>query len=167
MDLVIRDATVADAAGIAPVHVRSWQAAYRGLFSDDLLDGLDIGQRTEQWTSTLSRPSEGARLVAEVDGTIVGFLVGTRTSPSLRGAGEVFSIYLDPAHWRGGMGSTLLGEGVATLRCDGAIPIVLWVLEGNDPSRRFYEAKGWRADGATRADVIAGESAVHVRYRLD
>ena len=38
--LTVRRATPEDAAGVAGVHVRSWQVAYRGLLPDDYLDGL-------------------------------------------------------------------------------------------------------------------------------
>ena len=167
MNSVIREAVLADAAAIAPVHVRSWQRAYRGLMSDSLLDGLDVGQRIEHWASILSTPNEGARLVVEVDGVVVGFLVATRASPSSPDCAEVFSIYLDPDHWRGGLGARLLTAGVAALRAPGPLPVVLWVLDGNDGACRFYEAQGWRADGASRDDVMFDEVIPHVRYRLD
>jgi hypothetical protein len=45
----IRPATAEDAAGIAAVHVRSWQVAYRGQLPDALLDSLSVDQRTRWW----------------------------------------------------------------------------------------------------------------------
>src|ERR1700761_8473589 len=38
-ETIIRDATVADAAAIAGIHIRAWQAAYRGMLADEILDG--------------------------------------------------------------------------------------------------------------------------------
>lgn len=164
---LIRELTVSDAAAMAPVHIRSWQAAYKGLISQSHLDGLDVDQRTSMWISLLSDPNEGARLIAEVDGEVVGFLVGSRISKTTAGAGEIYSIYLDPDHWRAGLGARLLAEGVAQLRVISAIPLVLWVVDGNERALRFYEARGWRSDGATRGDVIGDQLVPHVRYRLD
>jgi hypothetical protein len=43
--LSVRAATPDDAAAVAGVHVRSWQAAYRGLIADAYLDGLNPDDR--------------------------------------------------------------------------------------------------------------------------
>lgn len=42
---------------------------------------------------------------------------------------------------------------------------LLWVLATNDRARRFYEAGGWRPDGATTRDDSRGFSLFEVRYR--
>ena len=68
----IRTANTDDAAAIAEVHVRSWQAAYRGVFPDDVLDGPDgstgevvaIYARPEAWGTGAGR----ALMMAALDG---------------------------------------------------------------------------------------------------
>jgi hypothetical protein len=45
----IRAATISDAYGIAEIQVAGWQAAYRGLMPDSLLDGLSVPKREEMW----------------------------------------------------------------------------------------------------------------------
>ena len=45
-EVVVRLAHVDDAAGIADVHVRSWQEAYAGIVPDSYLTGLDAHERT-------------------------------------------------------------------------------------------------------------------------
>ncbi len=73
-DLVIRDATPDDAQGIAIVHVKTWQCAYRGQMPDSLLDGLSVEKRTEGWRTQLQAPPEGRHtFVAEINGAIVGW----------------------------------------------------------------------------------------------
>jgi GNAT superfamily N-acetyltransferase len=46
---------------------------------------------------------------------------------------------------------------------------ILWVLDGNDRARSFYEREGWSPDGATREenvyDIISNVS--RFRRRLD
>jgi hypothetical protein len=61
---MVRLATAADAAPLAAVHIRSWQWAYRGLMPDHVLAGLDIEQRTERWTTTLTDLHDTAVLLA-------------------------------------------------------------------------------------------------------
>ena len=45
----IRAARMQDVPQIAVVHVRSWQAAYRGLLPQAYLDALDPAQRISRW----------------------------------------------------------------------------------------------------------------------
>jgi hypothetical protein len=53
---------VDDADAIAPVHVRSWQAAYRGFMPDEVLDGLDVGRCTRSmWIPSTGALARGGR----------------------------------------------------------------------------------------------------------
>ena len=61
---VIRKATVDDAYGIASVHVRSWQVAYRGHMPDDFLDRLDVEKRMNMWRA-LTQDSDKIIFIAE------------------------------------------------------------------------------------------------------
>jgi hypothetical protein len=40
----------------------------------------------------------------------------------------------------------------------------LWVLEDSERSRRFYEAGGWRPDGAAVVDTTDGAALTKLRY---
>lgn len=64
-----------DAAGIAAVHVISWQHAYAGLIPQDYLDSLSVQDRTQSWERNLTRPPTPgvATLVVELDLRIIGF----------------------------------------------------------------------------------------------
>ena len=78
----VRLATSSDAAGIAAVHVQSWQLGYRGLIDDAVLDRLSIAERGRRWTAILSNAQPGvATLVAEIaDGSHVGFCSGSASA---------------------------------------------------------------------------------------
>ena len=67
-----RLATTGDAAGIARVHVATWQAAYRGVLPQAYLDALQPADRLPLWETELSAPT-GATVVAEHDSEVVGF----------------------------------------------------------------------------------------------
>ena len=53
--MIIQDAELRDARGIAEVHVRSWQAAYVGIVPDEDLARLSVDQREQFWTQILSK----------------------------------------------------------------------------------------------------------------
>jgi ribosomal protein S18 acetylase RimI-like enzyme len=162
--MLIRDATPDDATGIATVRVLAWQAAYRGLLPQDGLDRLSIEKDTEIWRNRLAhRPAEAVLLVADAGG-VIGFCTG---GPDRDGdsAGEIYALYVHPDRWLGGTGTRLLDEATDRLAAGGFDQLVLWVLATNLGARRFYESRGWVADGAEKGDEIFGFALHETRYR--
>ncbi|WP_137992340.1 GNAT family N-acetyltransferase [Streptomyces vilmorinianum] len=166
----IREALPADAAAIAAVHVRSWQAAYRDLLPGPYLDGLDVEERTAVWAARLGAPERPAVLVAqEPGGRVTGFCC-FRAWPSdgdldPATTGEIAALYALPEVWGTGVGRGLLAASVEALAAAGFREAALWVLADNDRGRRFYEAAGWRADGTVVQDTTAGRTLDELRYR--
>jgi GNAT superfamily N-acetyltransferase len=165
----VRAAVVEDAEQIADVHVRSWQAGYRGLLPQDYLDGLDPAARVparRQLLEASDLPRTGT-LVAADDGQVVGFAhVGpSRDEDADSSVGEVFAIYLAPGAWGKGHGRELMAAALADLVQAGYRQATLWVLEPNARARRFYEAAGFRPDGASMEDDSRGFPLAEIRYR--
>ena len=161
----VRQARVADAPAMGRLHVRAWQAAYRGQMPDDYLERLRPEDRAAYWDGVLRREDRGgAVLVAERAGEVVGF-AAAGPSPDPEGAGELYAINLDPDHWGTGAGRALLAAAQAELARLGLAESVLWVLAGNARARRFYERAGWGADGTERTSEAFGVSVLEVRYR--
>ncbi len=168
--MTVRPATPADAAALAEVHVRGWQAAYRGLVPQSYLDGLDPAARLpgwQQWLRELQPP--GAILVLDAgDGRVGGFAtVGASRDPDTdpRLVGEIMAIYVDPARWRRRGGSQLMAAALERLAAFGFGQAVLWVLESNARARHFYAATGWHPDGMSKVDEERGFPLTEVRYR--
>jgi ribosomal protein S18 acetylase RimI-like enzyme len=170
MTLVVRRARPSDAAGIATVHVGSWQRAYRGLIAQDYLDSLWVPERTRTWEQILGDPSRpgAATLVAELDGEVIGFASTgpSRDADAQADTGELWGLYLDPDRWGSGHGHTLYTRAMGDLRASGVATATLWVLTTNQRARRFYEQHGWLPDGAEKVDR-RGDLVLHEsRYRL-
>lgn len=161
-DLRVRRATIADAEAIARVHVRTWQAGYRGIVPDAHLDGLDERARARAWRATLGEGSDV--LVVERDGSVVGF-ANWGPSRDADGAGvvELYAIYVLASAWGTGVGPLLLAAAVEEMRAATG-RATLWVLRDNGRARRFYEREGWSHDGGTMDDD-RGDFVLHeVRY---
>lgn len=98
----VRQARAGDAKAIAAVHVRSWQAAYRGMMRQDYLDGLDPAQREALWDSVLAEnawPRAGI-LVLEDRATVAGFASFCPTRDQDEDparVAEITAIYLCPS----------------------------------------------------------------------
>jgi L-amino acid N-acyltransferase YncA len=168
----IRKATKIDASAIAAVHIRSWQAAYRGHFPDEFLNSLDsqFERRKETWTLVLDQPpsERSAVWVAETDGKLCGF---AHITPSRGGegadVGEVSSIYLEPEQWDKGIGMQLLKTATDDLRRMGFERAILWVLDANEHAKRFYEAAGWAPDGGSKIQNVWGIVCNEISYVAD
>lgn len=79
--------------------------------------------------------------------------------------GEIHALYLLPESWGEGLGRQLLAAAVERLAAAGFEEATLWVLGSNVRARRFYEAGGWFADGASKTDDRKGFRLVEERYR--
>ena len=166
--MTIRLATALDADGVASVHVRSWQAAYRGHLPDNVLDGLSVQRRAGFWRSFIDARRSGEHLfVMAEEGAVVGFAHAgvCRDQAAPDGTGEVSSIYLAPEVWGTGRGRALMGACVDQLAVDGHHQAVLWVLVTNNRARRFYEAAGWACDEAVKTEEMLGTTVTETRYR--
>jgi ribosomal protein S18 acetylase RimI-like enzyme len=176
----VRPATVDDVAAISTVHVRSWQVAYRGQMPDRVLDELDPAERASRRLRHMNDPGDPGRTVVAVEqpgDAVIGFTdFGPRRNDDdwqqiIDDEGQVYAIYVDPAHWGRGVGRALMDAAVADLTRDGGRPVRLWVLGTNERSRRFYERYGFVLDGGTSMFRLdrAGDLPVEleeVRYVL-
>jgi ribosomal protein S18 acetylase RimI-like enzyme len=159
----VRRATLADARGIAQVHVETWHATYPGVMPQEVLDALDVEERRDLWERYTA--TEGyAVFVAEGEGRIVGF-VSVGPCADLADVGELYAIYVHPEAWGTGAGLALMDTGVAWL-AERWPEAVLWVAEENPRARRFYELYGWTPEISRVEEVAPGAEISEVRYRL-
>jgi len=168
-DVSLRDAGLDDLPAIVALQARSWRTSYRGIVDDAFLDAIPMQQWIESWRAHFFA-GDTRCLVAEEEGRIIGFAsVGQPDSseardPSVR---ELHTIYIEASHYGRGLGQLLIKTALGHLREAGAGTVVLWVLEQNDRGRRFYEAGGWRADGARATDCWGATSVPRLRYRIN
>lgn len=165
----IRTADADDAAGIARVHINTWQVAYDGLIPADHLDQLDEEARTQQWTQILDDPAGLPVQVAVSSGTVIGFIsVGrSRDQPSNPLQGEVYALYVDPEWWRQGVGRRLHDRGVDLMRSAGFASATLWVLDGNERAIAFYLRQEWVDAEVVQHDERPTLTLTERQFRLD
>jgi RimJ/RimL family protein N-acetyltransferase len=160
--VTVRPARPEDARGIAEVHVRTWQTAYRHAFPAEVLDQLSVDERESRWRRWLE---EGARVWVAVDSdAIVGF-IAVGPSRTKENVAELYSIYVLPEQWGSGAAHKLMAAAVNWFLDEQYAVAMLWVLADNPRARRFYEREGWRFDG-TRTDVVRGVEVEEALYRL-
>jgi len=142
--MTIRAAGFADAVEIARLHTRSWQTAYRGILSDDFLQGPLPENRRMLWHSRLaeSERADQVVLVDEQGGEICGFACAYLE------ADPEWDCLLDNLHVVPDLKGKGLGRGLMTAvaeqvwRCNPYGRLHLWAYEQNLAARRFYERLG-------------------------
>lgn len=163
----IRPARLDDAEGIARAHTASWRSSYRGLLPDAVLARIDVDQRTASWRRVLQDRSILTLVAYDVTHhDIVGLC---DAGPSRGGSGyaaEVYRIYVEHHAKRHGLGRAMFEQVTDWLRIRQLHSLIIWVLDGNQHARRFYEAMGGRP--ASRVlSAVSGFPIIEQSYVWD
>lgn len=140
--VTLRPATLDDARAGALMHIACWREAYASIVDPGLLEAqvADAESWTQRWREHIPRHP---RLLAVYDGEPVGFAAaGEGRDRDAPVPTELYALYVREAWYGSGLGHALCEAAV------GDRAAYLWVLEGNDRARAFYERQGFRADGA-------------------
>jgi GNAT superfamily N-acetyltransferase len=162
----IRLAQPADALDIARVHVRSWQAAYRGLLAQEYLDSLHPEDRAPHYNFSHSDSQQPRTLIATENEAIYGFVTSMPArEPAMQGAAEIAALYIDPDHWANGIGQTLMKSACKYMVETGYKQAYLWLLAGNTRAERFYTQHGWQTDGTQKTAALWGVTVHEILYQ--
>ncbi len=137
----IRLARPQDAEALAQVHDAAWRLAYQGIIPHVFLERM-IARRSERWWRRVLERDKGY-LVFAFNGQPQGYAsVGPSRSAKLRGAGEIFELYLSPPFQGIGFGKRLFLAARRELLMHGLSSLLVWALEENRMACEFYEKLG-------------------------
>jgi ribosomal protein S18 acetylase RimI-like enzyme len=151
----LRDATAADAQAIGAVFDASvrvgWSflgdVARQPLFSPDDWDKLVIDHA----------PPNALLVAADEADRVVGY---TAVHPD---DGEMFLLFVDPAHGGRGIGRMLLSAAHNALRAAGCNEAFLFTHEQNERALAVYASAGYRPDGSSRESEFHGVATRELR----
>ena len=166
--MIVRYATPEDSRAIATIHVLSWQAAYQGIVPAQYLASLSVDQRERFWRQRLEQGAPGI-WVTEEHGVVLGWINAgpSRDSDALSSTSELLAIYVDPKHWRRGVGQRLWDEVEDQLRRSGFSDAIVWVLQDNAGALAFYRSNGFVVDGVEKTVELGGTELVEIRLRKE
>jgi GNAT superfamily N-acetyltransferase len=149
----LREATIADCAAVARVHVRSWQESFRGIVPQSFLDRMSVEKRAVAFEKRFPESEYRMFVAEEVERGVVGFADFGEAREQVEGyEGELYAIYLLPEFQRRGVGRRLFNLGAEFLLSRGRRSMYLLALEAS-PYRTFYERLGGRVIGRTRIEI--------------
>lgn len=153
----VRPATVRDAKTIAEIHIASSRAAYKGLLPDEQLNALSAEKREQFWRDAIQFMEPQVQVATEGE-QIVGFVGFDRSrdkgTPST--TGEIWAIYVDPAHWDKGAGVALWDAANDGLKEEGCTKVTVWVPVRNERALRFHELAGFKREMTSLKTVAVG-----------
>jgi GNAT superfamily N-acetyltransferase len=163
----VREATPDDTDAIVAVTAAGWRTAYRDIVAPERLADLPVARWRHEVHVGLLRPvGDAFSYVAEIDSEFAGycFVAAPSRDPDLGPVvAELVAIYVEPNHWRRGVGGALMraaADRVSQLPYD---EVILWTFKENEPAIAFYERHGWRRDGKEK--VHPRSQAVAIRFR--
>ncbi len=150
----IRKALTADAAGIAAVHISSWQSAFAVIIDEDTMQRHSDRERI---TAMYQRSLENGEtaFVCEAEGKLSGFcFAGKARGIAEEDLSELICIHVRPEEKHRGIGTALLQKAMTEAKAQGYGRMCLWVFRENVSARNFYEKHGFVYAGIS--DIRAG-----------
>ena len=148
--VTIRLAVPADASDMAEVHIRSWEVAYKDIIPEEYIREKNAG-RHELYKRVITRGNTNTYVIQHGKKTVGVMRVAP---PQDEDAGdnvyELHCIYLHPDYFRQGIGTKAMEYALSIARRLGKKTMIVWVLDENINSIRFYEycigSKWWNKD---------------------
>ena len=135
---MIRKGQKEDSAQIARIKVKNYQSTYKGIFSENFLNSLNVEDEEKKYLENFDSRDI---LVYEEDGKILGYIYyGKRKNNSTvleDYDGEIYAIYVDVDFKRNGIGTKLLKQAMLSL-IKKYKKIILWCAEENVNAKEFY-----------------------------
>ena len=153
--ITVRPAVHADAAAIGAVFDAAVSVGWTYL-GDLAAEPMFTSQDWDQLVADHMPPNV---LLVAVDDTenVVGY---TAAHPE---DGEMFLLFVHPAHAGRGIGRTLLAAAHDALRAAGCRETYLYVHEQNERALAVYAAAGYRPDGSDRVSDFRGTRVRELR----
>ncbi|HEY1868865.1 MAG TPA: GNAT family N-acetyltransferase [Candidatus Cybelea sp.] len=126
------------------MQVEAWDAAYRGLIPDEVIDARTVERRTSQWSSAIVDPRSVTFVACDSEGNVQGF-ASAQVLDELESGFQSYlqTLYVRPQFWRKGIGHQLLRAVCSHLSALGVRNLVLRTMRLGD-ARKFYDRLGAR-----------------------
>lgn len=162
----VRSAVDSDADQVAAVHAASSQAAYEKVVPEQHTQ-LPLDKRRAFWRDAIEY-SEPQVHVALQGTQVIGF-VGfdrSRDPKSKPTTGEIWALYVQPAHWDKGVGLALWDAAREGLVEEGCTEVTLWIPLCNERALRFAELAGFKRElNTAKTALVAGVKLEEIRLK--
>ncbi len=142
--MLIRPPTAGDVPTMARIELEARVAAERSWSPPPGLRARSPDEAADGWRA---RMAGGAARVAVSDLRVVGCVAWPVVEP--RGLPELYGPFVDPVHWRAGIGRALAAVAMRRARLAGHGRMLAWIPAADPRARAFARAMGFLPDGVS------------------
>lgn len=162
----IRQATLADSAGIAKIQVDSYRTAYAGILPAAYLEHFTYEEQAQDWRDWLSAKPQLLYVAVAESQEVIGYALGQHSADELAPyESELVALHVGKRFQGKGIGRRLFAAVSEELAAHGRRSLFLWMLADN-PARGFYEKLGGKYVGekAWQNNAYFGTKISEVAY---
>ena len=153
---------------IAEAQVLAWKAAFEGILGEKVLSTLAVKKFAENWKRILDQKERKNYIWIDEFGKGLGFISFGKPKDKNESASiEIYGIYVHPDYWGKEIGYKLMVFAINSIcQLKPSAKIVLWTMNKNKLSKKFYNRFGFRLNGNSRTSRRNDESFDEVQFEL-
>lgn len=155
---IIRPAVPEDTPVLARIQTEAWKAAFGGILSPEALAQATNPEEAQAMHAFVLEHQLAHVSLQCIDGTPQGMTAWSENRDNLGcDTAELICIHSLPQFWGHGYGAHMIQHALEEAKHAGYVRLVLWVFEGNERARRFYEKHGFHLTERKQENLGATE----------
>lgn len=155
---IIRPAVPEDAPVLAHIQTEAWKSAFGGILSPEALAQATKPEESQAMHAFVLEHQLAHVSLQCIDGTPQGMTAWSENRDNLGcDTAELICIHSLPQFWGHGYGANMIQHALEEAKYAGYVRLVLWVFEGNERARRFYETHGFHLTDRKQQNLGATE----------
>ena len=155
---IIRPAVPEDAPVLARIQTEAWKAAFGGILSPEALAQATNPEEAQAMHAFVLEHQLAHVSLQCIDVTPQGMTAWSENRDNLGcDTAELICIHSLPQFWGHGYGAHMIQHALEEAKHAGYVRLVLWVFEGNERARRFYEKHGFHLTERKQENLGATE----------
>ena len=153
---------------IAKAHLSAWKKGFEGILSKKMLSNLTIESFESNWRKILAEKERNNFIWLNEFKEGLGFIsYGKPKDKNEIADFEIYGIYVHPKHWKKGIGYELMNYAINSIKqLNPSSKIVLWTLDKNKISQKFYSRFGFNQNEKRRMSSRKNETFEEVQFEM-